>query len=325
MAAPVYDVFISHADADKPGFVEVLANRLRRAGVRVWYDDYELEWGSSIASAIARGLADSRYGIVILSRSFLRGGWSLHQLRGLWQREVHEGKTILPILHDISSEEVLKFDPMLSDMSALNTSKHDLEQIIAIALKFLKGEYNKGDEPPPDLLDVHSLADLGRMSQAEILTRLERYANAARLTPGSGEVVMGLGLVHLHLRRFPEAAQKLAAAVGLLPASGKAHLYHALAHLGGRKPRSLAYAQARQVLQALETAASLEPGEGLYDLLSIAVKQEFFRMNGLRVPGPGIEDHRRALAHKRIDRDELAVVRGLLALHDPSLLDVAAR
>lgn len=55
MAEPAYDVFISHSNADKAGFVELLADRLRRAGVRVWYDDYVVGWSDSISSSIARG------------------------------------------------------------------------------------------------------------------------------------------------------------------------------------------------------------------------------------------------------------------------------
>jgi tetratricopeptide (TPR) repeat protein len=323
MAAPAWDVFISHADADKPGFVELLASRLQRAGLQVWYGDYSLEWGASTTASIARGLAESRYGIVVLSRSYLREGGSLHQLRGLLHREINVGKTILPILHDISVEEVRKFDLSLADMHPLDTSKNDLDQIIGHALRFLKGEIETGHSRPPDLLDVHALADLSKLRGEEVLTRLERYGTAARLTPGSGETAMGLGLTCLFLKRFPEAIEKLAAAARLLPASGKAHLYYALALLRGRKPRTLSLAEAREVLQALETAAALEPGEGLCDLLAMVVKQEYFRSSGLRVPAPDVDHHRRSLERKPINRDELAAVRGLLVLHDPHLLDAA--
>jgi tetratricopeptide (TPR) repeat protein len=325
MSAPAYDVFISHATADKPGFVELLADRLRRSDVRVWYDDYVVGWGDSISGSIARGLAESRYGIVVLSRSFLRGGWSRHELRGLLQREIHVGKTILPILHDISMEEVREFDASLADMRALDTSKHDLDQIIAVTLQFLKGGRANEHASPRDLLDVHRLADLARLSLEEVLKRLERYGTAARLSPGSGEVVMGLGLTCLHLKRFPEAAEKLGLATRLLPASGKAHLYHALALLQGRRPRTLSLAEARQILQALDTAAALEPGEGLCELFALIIKQEYFRTNGLRVPLPDIAHHTRSLAQKRFDRDELAAFIDLLGPAGQKLLGALVR
>lgn len=319
MTTPTFDVFISYANADKRGFVEVLADRLKRAGIRVWYDDFEVGWGDSISSAIARGLAESRFGIVVLSRNFLAGRMAHRELRGLWQREVYDGKTILPILHDISEEEVRAFDPSLADMRALDTSKHDLEQIIAIALKFLRGDLPGSADPPPELLDVKRLADLARLGGEDVLKRLERYGKAARLTPGSGEVVLGLGLTYLHLRRFQEAIAQLASAVQLLPASGKAHLYYALSLLKGRKPRALSLAEARQILQALDTSASLDPRDGLCDLFALVIKQEYFRMNGLRVPPPEISHHLRAMEQKRVDPGELTAFRGLLS--DNSLLD----
>lgn len=319
MTAPTFDVFISHANADKRGFVELLADRLKRAGIRVWYDDFEVGWGDSIASAIARGLAESRFGIVVLSRNFLAGRMAHRELRGLWHREVYEGKTILPILHDISEEEVRAFDPSLSDMRALDTSKHDLDQIIAIALKFLQGKAPAPPGPTEEMLDVKCLANLSRLGREEVLKRLERYANAARLTPGSGDVALGLGLTYLHLRRFPEAAAQLASAVRLLPASGKAHLYYALSLLRARKPRGLPLAEARQILQTLETAASLDPREGLCDLFALVIKQEYFRANGLRVPPPEIPAHLRAMEQKQVDAAELAAFRDLL--HDNNLLD----
>jgi hypothetical protein len=325
MATVEYDVFISHAGVDKPGFVELLADRLRRAGVRVWYDDFVIGWGDSISSSIARGLAASRFGIVILSRGFLRGGWPLHELRALLQREVHDGKTILPILHDISPEEVREFNLLLSDMRAMDTSRHDLEQIISTTLGLLRGDGTIRRETPPELLDVHCLADVARLSRDAVLTRLERYANAARLTPGSGEVVLGLGIIHLHLKRFPEAIEKLALAVRLLPASGRAHLYYALALLRSRRPRTLQLTEARQILQALETAASLEPREGLCDLYAAIIKHEYFRANGLRVPPPDLAHHLRELGHKRPDGHELTAFRDLFTLDNHSLLNVLVR
>jgi tetratricopeptide (TPR) repeat protein len=325
MAPPQYDVFISHANADKPGFVELLADRLRKSGIRVWYDDYEVGWGDSISGSIARGLAESRYGIVVLSRSFLRGGWARHELRGLLQREIHVGKTILPILHDISLDEIRNFDASLADMRALDTARHDLDQIVAIALQFLRRDATAGSPQTADLLEVHRLADVARLRETAILKYLERYGTAVRVSPGSGEAALGFALICLYLKRYSEAVERLEAAIRLLPASGKAHLYYALALLRGRRPRTLSLAETRQVLQALQTAASLDPREGLCDLLALAVKQEYFRQNGLRVPPPDLAQHRRSLAQKPIDADELAAIRCVVVLHDQSLLDARVR
>lgn len=324
MVTPAYDVFISHANADKAGFVEVLAHRLRSAGVRVWYDDFTVQWGDSISSSIARGLAESRYGIVVLSRAFVQGGWARHELRGLWQREIYEQKTILPILHDITQDEVRSFDAALADLRALDTARNDLEQIVEVALSFLQGERAPA-RPGSDPLDVESLAGLARLSRAEVMVRLERYGTAARLTPGSGSTVMGKALLYLHLARYGEAMEGFSATTRLLPASSRAHLYLAIAVLGGRKPRTVPLSDIRRVLAALDTAAVLDPGDGLPNLLLAVVKQDYFPTQGLRVPPPAVQEHLRAVVASGIDRAELAAARPLLAVHDSALLDACLR
>ncbi len=325
MVAPRYDVFISHANVDKAGFVEVLAHRLRSAGLRVWYDEFTVRWGDSISSSIARGLAESRYGIVVLSRAFLQGGWARHELRGLWQREIHEQKTILPILHDITLDEVRAFDAPLADLRALDTARNDLEQIVAVALDFLRGGGEDAAPAVPDPLDVYSLAGLASLSRAEVLVRLERYGTAARLTPGSGSVATGRALLFLHLERYGEAAEGFSTAARLLPASARAHLYLGIAMLGGRKPRMVPLGEIRRVLEALETASALDPEDGLPNLLLAIFKQEYFLMQGLRAPSPSVQEHLRTVVATGIDRRELAAARRLLAVHDSTVLDACLR
>lgn len=63
-----YDVFISHASEDKDAIARPLATMLERLSVRVWYDEFSLKLGDSLTSAIDKGLQESRYGLVILSK-----------------------------------------------------------------------------------------------------------------------------------------------------------------------------------------------------------------------------------------------------------------
>jgi len=64
-----FDVFICHASEDK-GFVRPLAVALRKLGVRVWFDEFEIEVGDSLSKKIDKGLAASRFGLVVLSQDF---------------------------------------------------------------------------------------------------------------------------------------------------------------------------------------------------------------------------------------------------------------
>ena len=124
-----YDVFISHASEDKEDFVRPFVNCLKKSGINVWYDEFELEIGDSLRRAIDIGLKNSRYGIVILSEAFFIKEWPQRELDGLFAREVNGEKVILPIWHKISKNEVLKYSPIIADMLALNTSNFTIEEI----------------------------------------------------------------------------------------------------------------------------------------------------------------------------------------------------
>lgn len=60
----MYDVFISHASEDKKDFVQPLVEALQNAGIRVWYDALELEWGKSLRSQIDNGIKRSKFTIL---------------------------------------------------------------------------------------------------------------------------------------------------------------------------------------------------------------------------------------------------------------------
>ena len=79
----MFDVFISHTSEDKDDVVRPLALALRSAGLSVWYDEFELRIGDSLHRKFDKGLASSRFGVVILSQAFFGRGWPEYELDGL--------------------------------------------------------------------------------------------------------------------------------------------------------------------------------------------------------------------------------------------------
>ena len=116
-----YDVFISHASEDKAAFVKPLAEDLARLGVHVWYDEFALKLGDSLSRSIDKGLALSKFGIVVLSKAFLSKPWPEYELRGLVTREIGKDKVILPVWHNVTRDDIMAFSPPLADKLALNT------------------------------------------------------------------------------------------------------------------------------------------------------------------------------------------------------------
>lgn len=129
-AVEKYDVFISHASEDKDSFVRELASTLQdKYNIKVWYDELSIKWGDSLRMAIDKGLSNSKFGIVIISKSFIKKGWTNYELDGLFQIEMTNGKTILPIWHDITKDEVQAFSATLAGRKALNTAMFTIDEI----------------------------------------------------------------------------------------------------------------------------------------------------------------------------------------------------
>ena len=85
--SPAFDLFISHASEDKDSVVRGLAAELTRGGVRVWYDELTLTLGDNLRRKIDEGLANSRYGVVVLSPHFFAKAWPQVELDALFARE----------------------------------------------------------------------------------------------------------------------------------------------------------------------------------------------------------------------------------------------
>ena len=125
---PAYAAFISHASEDKD-FVPPLAEELIRQGHSIWYDEFELKVGDSLRRSIDKGLANSKFGIVVLSPSFFAKNWPQYELDGLVAKEMSSGKVVLPIWHKVSKDEVLHYSPTLADKLALSTAIYTIQEL----------------------------------------------------------------------------------------------------------------------------------------------------------------------------------------------------
>ena len=124
-----YDAFISHASEDKQEFVKPLAEKLSGLGLKIWYDEFELKVGDSLRGSIDRGLVNSKYGIVVLSKYFFLKNWPQYELNGLTAREIDSRKVILPIWYGIIKRDILKYSPSLADKIAIDSSKKTIAEI----------------------------------------------------------------------------------------------------------------------------------------------------------------------------------------------------
>lgn len=141
-----FDAFISHASEDKVEFVRPLADRLTESGIRIWYDEHELQVGDNLREAIERGLAHSAYGIVIFSHQFFAKRWPKRELDGLLTMEKNERKVILPVRFKLTQDEMEKYAPMLADRIAAR-SEDGMDAVVQRLMKVIRPDLPSQNKP----------------------------------------------------------------------------------------------------------------------------------------------------------------------------------
>jgi hypothetical protein len=108
-------IFLSHTSIDKP-FVEKLAKNLKRIGVEVWYDKWEIGIGESITWKIESGIRGNEYLGIVLSPEALQSEWVRGELSAAWVKQMQSKKVfILPILYRECEIPLLLADKKYAD------------------------------------------------------------------------------------------------------------------------------------------------------------------------------------------------------------------
>ena len=95
-----FDVFLSHNQADKPK-VRKLAEQLKAAGVRVWFDEWVVKAGDIISLKVDEGLEQSRVLLLLLciSPAALASGWvALERSTAVHRDPANTGCALIPPL-----------------------------------------------------------------------------------------------------------------------------------------------------------------------------------------------------------------------------------
>jgi hypothetical protein len=153
MSMSTWDVFISHASEDSVDVAVPLAAALSRAGLRVWLDKQQLEVGDSLRQKIDAGLAQSRFGVLVLSERFFEKRWTLKELDGLVAREDLGSKVLLPVWHGIDQRRVAEFSPTLAGLLAARTTD-GIDTVAAQIARAVLNPANQRFSPIERLLDM---------------------------------------------------------------------------------------------------------------------------------------------------------------------------
>ena len=137
-ALPEYDVFISHANKDKLSFVDDLNESLKKLGVSIFYDKESLEWGDKWKERILDGTKKAEFAIIVISENFFDREWTEKELSEFLNRQDRNGqKLILPIVHNITNEDLRKKYPKVADIQAIDSKAYTCDQIALLFAKQL--------------------------------------------------------------------------------------------------------------------------------------------------------------------------------------------
>lgn len=125
-----YDVFISHANKDKLNFIDDLYNSLDNLGINIFYDKKSLEWGDKWKDRILDGVKQSEFAIIVISENFFGREWTEKELDEFLNRQNQNGqKIILPVVHNITMEQLKDKYPSIAEIQAINSKDYTYDQI----------------------------------------------------------------------------------------------------------------------------------------------------------------------------------------------------
>jgi len=104
-----YDVFLSYSSKDKP-VVRELAERLKADGLRVWFDEWEIEPGDMVSLKIEQGLEQSRALVLCMSKNAFASEWvTLERHTALFRDPTNAERRFVPLrLDDAQIKDTLK-------------------------------------------------------------------------------------------------------------------------------------------------------------------------------------------------------------------------
>lgn len=151
-------VFISYSSKDKQ-LARKIAIDLRRVGIDVWLDEWEIVVGQPIVQRVQEGLEGSQFVAVLLTKHSIKSGWVEKE----WQSKIgeeakHKRAVVLPLKADNCEIPLLLRDKKYADFARdYDSAMWDLISAIRVlAYNLIKG--NRRKKKPIDQAALLSIA-----------------------------------------------------------------------------------------------------------------------------------------------------------------------
>ncbi|KAK4728668.1 hypothetical protein R3W88_021656 [Solanum pinnatisectum] len=127
-----YDVFLSFRGEDtRRNFVSHLYNSLELRGICTFKDDERLEMGKSISDELLKAIQESKFAILIFSKSYASSRWCLEELAHIIKCKKELEHIVIPVFYDVSPSDVRHQHPPFADsfLQHEEKCKDDMEKV----------------------------------------------------------------------------------------------------------------------------------------------------------------------------------------------------
>lgn len=200
-------MFLAHASEDKDRFARAFANGLNDKGLRVWFDEWEMELGDSLVDKVfEEGVPSAEAMVVIVSRASVKSRWVREEMNAGFIRKI-EGrfKLIAVVIDDVSVPGALR--------STLYQRVPDLAHIEHAVDDVVRSILGARDRPEPGELPAYArsiaLPGFDRLDTAVLQAAGDLAIETNRRMLGSKEVLDRVRNVGISEEAFLESLEVL--------------------------------------------------------------------------------------------------------------------
>ena len=121
-------MFLSHSSMNKSE-VEDFIPYLNGAGLPVWFDKVNIDYGESITTAIQKGIKGSAGVIFWITEDFLKSNWCMTEFKKFSNRYASEDDILIIGIINADVQDISKVEFLFDDIKYLKRKNHSLEEI----------------------------------------------------------------------------------------------------------------------------------------------------------------------------------------------------
>lgn len=145
-------VFVSHSSKDKT-IVDRIVSDLKKHGISVWYDEFDIKSTDNIVEKINEGLKDSKYFLIALSPNALSSSWVTEEMNyAIFQQVAVKGIHVIPVLiQDCEIPPLLKHKRFVDFRTSYNQGMQELLEFLEKDSEVLENLSKEEIAPWPDI------------------------------------------------------------------------------------------------------------------------------------------------------------------------------